>query len=108
VLRGDALPDGPEEYIIEYRRTDFGYAAQYIHHSSSYKDTSVYKLAFRDGEGIVGLNEVYDDRDFKFEALLGNEKPDYPKKCGMWWELSKKLFTVKPFTGPAREYKIKR
>ena len=92
----DGGPDVYAEYWLEYRKTDWGYAAQVYDPSNE----AVHRLTTNGGEGAVGWGDAK-----RFDPLTGREPLDYPKGLTTYYAFAKGHFAFKPWNGPVREYK---
>ncbi|HHY82011.1 MAG TPA: hypothetical protein GX505_04945 [Clostridiales bacterium] len=81
-LKCKAFLDGSHCLTYEYRKTSYGYVAQ-IFSIGDDGSAYVYKLAFSDRNGAVGMSE----ESAEPPALTGSETIDFPKQCPEWYAI---------------------
>ena len=81
-LSVSAKKDGATAFLMEYRKTGYGYVAQYCIADSG-GAAVYYALTTTGTEGMLGIGPATGD----IPALTGNEAPDFPQSCAEWYAL---------------------
>lgn len=86
--------DGKEDIYSEYRKTSFGYVAQYYILNDD-GTASVYMIAVDGDNGTIGINTA----SGKPASLTGGEGVDFPKSCAEWYSVNGTTITGKTSDG---------
>jgi len=86
-LKCTAKTNGEEILVSEYRKTSYGYAAQY--YSVGDKGTFVYMITISGNDGVVGISESTTQPS----ELTGSEDINSPKQCDTWYEIKNNVVT---------------
>lgn len=90
--------DGKETIYSEYRRTSFGYVAQY-YMASDDGSFSAFQIAVDGEDGAIGIFEESE----KLPPLTGKENPDFPMSAPVWYRISDHTITgVNPEGQPVK------
>ena len=92
-----ATEDGRLKYHAEYRKTEYGYIAQYYEPADRIRDRRSFRvlITLRDGNGIIGIEE----NDTQPGALSGLEAYASPHALARWFSLEGEIITIHSIFG---------
>lgn len=94
-LKCTALINGQVKLVMEYRKTSFGYVAQY--QTTNDDDTYfIYRLALSGTDGAIGISSSTSSAP---PPLSGNETIDFPKESEAWFAIKGDQFTGRTSDG---------
>lgn len=87
-LKCIAKTDGKDTLVAEYRKTSYGYVAQY--YSIDEDGTFVYQITVSGQNGVLGISQSASMP----ASLTGDEAFDFPKQSQMWYEIKDNVITA--------------